>query len=148
MMENTVVHFQSSTRRWLLGSGAGLLALVTSLIGIGLVWIVQQWLKNVSTRYVLTDQRLVIKSGIFVIREDEIELYRIKDIVAEYSMLGKWQHIATLVITSSDRTTEGRAYRIPDVPDGVAIREQIRVLVQEQQRLRRVRAVDVDVDHI
>lgn len=146
-MENTIVHFQSSTRRWLLGSGAGLLALLTSPILIGLVWIAQKWLKNVSTRFVLTDQRLVIKSGIFVIREDEIELYRVKDIVAEYSLLNKWQHIATLVILSSDRTTEGREYRITDVPEGIAIREQIRLLVQEQQRLRRVRAVDVDIDH-
>ncbi len=79
-MEKPIETFRASTGRWLIGSLAGLGTLVLCLVGVGLVIIALRWLQNIATSYELTDQRLIIRTGIFNKKTDEIELYRVKDV--------------------------------------------------------------------
>ena len=88
-MEKDIATFRASTRRWLFGSFAGWLTLLLMPVGLGVLIFLLTWLKNVGTRYELTDQRLIIKSGILMKRIDEIELYRVKDVTVDFSLLNQ-----------------------------------------------------------
>lgn len=56
------------------------------------------------TRYSLSPDRLYIKRGIFTIREDEVRLYRIRDISLRQSFLQRIFSLGTVNISSSDST--------------------------------------------
>ena len=88
-MEKPIETFRASTGRWLIGSLAGLGTLVLCLVGVGLVIIALRWLQNIATSYELTDQRLIIRTGIFNKKTDEIELYRVKDVTVAYSLINQ-----------------------------------------------------------
>lgn len=145
-MEKTIAKFRSSTSRWLVGSLAGLGTLLLCLVVVGLVIVVLRWLRYVATNYELTDQRLIIRSGIFNKRVDEIELFRVKDVAIDYSLINQWVDIGQLSIMSSDPTTATGPLVIPDVPGARAIREQMRTLVNAARQARGVRELDVDYE--
>ncbi len=146
-MEKSVTTFRSSTWRWLLGSLAGWGTLLLCLIGVGLVIVVWRWLSNIAVSYELTDQRLIIRRGILNKTTDEIELYRIKDTTIAYSVINQLTDIGTITIRSSDATTSSGDLVLQDIPQGRAIREEIRRLTDAARQLRRVREVDVDVEN-
>ena len=138
--------FRASTRRWLLGSFAGWLTLLLMPVGIGIVVFLARWLQNHGTRYRLTDQRLIIHTGIFLKRTDEIELYRVKDVVVDYSLLNQMVDIGTISLLTSDATTRGGVYALRFVPRARELRETLRTLVDHARRRRRVREIDVEHD--
>ena len=143
-MERPVDEFRSSTRRWLLGSFAGWGTLLTCLVGVGFVLIGVRWLKNRSATYEITDQRLIIKRGILFKTIDEVELYRIKDVRLGYSLLNQMTDIGTIVLTSSDRTTNGGEFTLRDIPMARDRREGLRKLVDRARQRRGVRELDVE----
>lgn len=143
-MEKPIEMFRASTGRWLIGSLAGWGTLVLCLIGVGLVIIALRWLQNIATSYELTDQRLIIRTGIFNKKTDEIELYRVKDVTVAYSLINQWADIGAISITSSDPTTQGGTLVLRDIPRARAIREELRTLVDQARQTRRVRELDVD----
>ncbi|MDQ0838762.1 PH domain-containing protein [Sphingomonas faeni] len=143
-MERPVDEFRSSTRRWLLGSFAGWGTLLACLAGVGFVIIGVRWLKNRSTSYEITDQRLIIKRGILFKTTDEIELYRIKDVRLGYSLLNQMTDIGTIILTSSDRTTAGGEFTLRDIPMARDRREGLRKLVDRARQRRGVRELDVE----
>lgn len=143
-MEKPIATFRASTGRWLIGSLAGLGTLLLCLIGVGLVIIALRWLQNIATSYELTDQRLIIRTGIFNKKTDEIELYRVKDVTVTYSLINQWADIGAISITSSDPTTQGGTLVLRDIPRARAIREELRTLVDQARQARRVREMDVD----
>ncbi|MEG3172274.1 PH domain-containing protein [Sphingomonas sp. ZB1N12] len=143
-MERPIDEFRSSTRRWLLGSFAGWGTLLACLAGVGFVIIGVRWLKNRSTSYEITDQRLIIKRGILFKTIDEIELYRIKDVRLGYSLLNQMTDIGTIILTSSDRTTSGGEFTLRDIPMARDRREGLRKLVDRARQRRGVRELDVE----
>ncbi|MBY0582894.1 MAG: PH domain-containing protein [Sphingomonas sp.] len=145
-MEKSIAKFRSSTSRWLVGSFAGLGTLVLCVVLVGLVIIAARWLRNVATSYELTDQRLIIHSGIFNKRTDEIELFRIKDVAISYSLINQWVDIGAISIRSSDPTTANGPLVLRDIPEARALREQMRMLVNAARQARGVREIDVDAE--
>lgn len=145
-MEKDIATFRASTRRWLFGSFAGWLTLLLMPVGLGVLIFLLTWLKNVGIRYELTDQRLIIKSGILMKRIDEIELYRVKDVTVDFSLLNQIVDIGTISLRSSDTTTKGGAFQLVGVPRARELREQLRTLVDQARRKRGVRELDVDRD--
>ena len=161
MAEQKVDGFRSSTARWLYGSLAGwgtlalcaagiVLAIVTEgslaliLTGIGLILILVRWLKALSSRYEVTDQRLIVCNGLVMKTVDEIELYRIKDIRLDFSILGQMAGIGTITLTSTDRTTGDTQFVLADVPQARERREGLRGLIERARQRRGVRELDVD----
>jgi uncharacterized membrane protein YdbT with pleckstrin-like domain len=142
-MDQPLDMFRSSTSGWLRGSLAGWATLLLCLVGVGLLIVLVKWIENIATTYELTDERLIIRSGIFSKSIDEIELYRVKDIRMVYSMIGGWAGIGTLILTSSDPTTSGRPLVIRDIVDCERRRETIRTLVDKARRKRGVRELDM-----
>ncbi len=143
-MEKPIESFRASTGRWLVGSMAGLGTLLLCLVGVGLVIIAIRWFQNIATQYELTDQRLIIRTGILNKKIDEIELYRVKDVTVAYSLINQWADIGAITISSSDPTTQGGSIVLRDIPRARAIREEMRKLVDAARQARRVRELDVD----
>jgi uncharacterized membrane protein YdbT with pleckstrin-like domain len=144
--EREVDSFRSSTARWVFGSLAGWGTLLLSAVGVGLVIILVRWLRNMSSAYVITDQRLIIRTGLFMKSIDEIELYRIKDVRVVFSLINQITDIGTITITSTDRTTGDREFLLRDVPAARERREGLRKLVDRARQRRGVRELDVERD--
>jgi len=144
--ERPVDSFRSSTNRWLFGSFTGWLTILSCAIGVGLVVIAVRWLQNLAASYEITDQRLIVKRGIVMKSIDEIELYRIKDVRVDYSLVNQLTDIGTITITSSDRTTGNAQFVLRDIPAARERREGLRKLVDRARRLRGVREMDIDDD--
>jgi uncharacterized membrane protein YdbT with pleckstrin-like domain len=144
--ERDVDSFRASTGRWLLGSFAGWGTLLLCLVGVGLVIVAIRWLQNVASSYEITDQRLIVKRGLIMKSIDEIELYRIKDVRVDYSLINQLTDVGTITITSSDRTTGHRAFVLRDVPAARERREGIRKLVDRARQRRGVRELDMDAE--
>ena len=142
--ERAVDSFRSSTNRWLLGSFTGWLTILSCAVGVGLVIIAVRWLQNMSAAYEITDQRLIVKRGLIMKSIDEIELYRIKDVRVDFSVINQIADIGTITITSSDRTTQNMQFVLRDIPAARERREGIRKLVDRARRQRGVRELDID----
>jgi len=142
-MATTIDTFRSSTWGWLRGTLVGWLTLLLCLVGVGLVIVLVKWFQNLATTYEVTEDRLILHRGIFNKSIDEIELYRIKDIRIDFSLINQWAGIGTITLISSDETTGSAPFVIPDVERAKERREQLRDLVNAARRARGVREFDM-----
>lgn len=142
-MPHTLDRFRSSTWGWLRGTLAGWATLLLCLIGVGLLIVLARWIANLATTYEVTEDRLILHRGIFVKSIDEIELYRVKDVRIDFTLVNQWADIGTIRIASSDETTSNGPLILRDIDGARARREQLRSLVNEARRRRGVREVDL-----
>ncbi len=147
-MAVTIDKFRSSTWGWLRGSLAGWATLLLCLVGIGLIVVLIKWFQNLATTYELTEDRLILHRGIINKSLDEIELYRVKDVRVEFSLIAQWAGIGTIVLESSDETTAGKPLIMRDIDAAPARREKLRELVNAARRLRGVREFDMSGDAV
>ena len=163
-MDETNDCFRSSTKGWLLGTLAGLgtllliaAGIVLSLVdlGLGLGWwplllsaiglgiIAWKWIENLSATYEITPDRLVIRRGIFIKSIDEVELYRIKVVRIDFTLLNQMVNVGTIGVTSSDETTRQAPLLLPLIDNARIRRERLRDLVEAARQRRRVREIDL-----
>ena len=142
-MVTTIDTFRSSTWGWLRGSLAGWATLLLCLVGVGLIIVLVKWFQNLAITYELTEDRLILHRGIVNKSLDEIELYRVKDVRVEFSLIAQWAGIGTIVLVSSDETTAGQPLVMRDIDKAPARREKLRELVNAARRLRGVREFDM-----
>ena len=147
-MEQLTDRFRSSTWGWLRGTVAGWGTLLLCLVGIGFIIILVKWIQNIATTYEVTPDRLIIRHGIFIKSIDEIELYRVKDIRIDFSLINQWADIGTITVLSSDETTRDKPLIIPHVDAARRRREELRKLVDEARQKRRVREIDMVHDDV
>lgn len=60
------------------------------------------------TRYILTDTKLITRTGFFNIKEDEIELYRVYDKAISLSLLQRMVKCGTVKVLSKDSDTPAK----------------------------------------
>ena len=159
-MEQTIDTFRPSTTGWLRGTLAGwgtiLLAIagiVVTVMGYGplpllltlaaLAVIVWKWLSNMGAKYEITDQRLIVRRGIFSKSIDEIELFRIKDVRINFTLINQLAGLGTISIASSDETTRGGDLVLAGIEKAQERRETLRRLVDSARQKRMVREVDM-----
>ena len=142
-MDTPIDTFRSSTAGWLRGTIAGWLTLLLCLVGIGFLIILIKWIENLATTYEVSEERLVLRNGIFVKSIDEVELYRVKDVRLDFTLINQWAGIGTITVTSSDETTRHAPLVIRDVEGANARRETLRKLVDAARQKRRVREIDI-----
>ena len=70
--------------------------------------------KRIFHSFVLTNQRLIIISGIFSKHVDEIELFRIVNSSASQSLIDIWANLGTIVLDSTDMTGSLVMRKIPN----------------------------------
>ena len=160
-MEEPLDRFRSSTLGWLRGTLAGwgtILLALAGLAGIALgdwgLWplaltaaalaiVIALWFKNLAATFEVCRDRLLIRRGIFIKSIDEVELYRVKDVRLDFSLINQLAGIGTITVTSSDETTRAGALRLDHVERAQQRREELRRLVEEARQRRRVREIDM-----
>lgn len=145
-MPEVLDRFRSSTWGWLRGTLLGWLTLLLCLVGIGFLIILVQWIRFLDVTYELTEDRLILRKGIFIKSIDEIELYRVKDVRMDFTLISQWAGIGTIGINSSDETTRAGALVMPYIERAAERREEMRQLVDAARQKRRVRELDVSSD--
>ena len=163
MTDTPLDTFRPSTLGWLKGTLAGwgtlllfIAGIVLALMGtaeLGMYWlalsvialgiIAWRWLENLASKFDVTEERLIIRRGIIAKSVDEIELYRIKDVRINFSIINQIAGIGAISISSSDETTRQGDLVIRDVERAQARREELRRLVDIARQKRRVREVDM-----
>ena len=88
------------------------------------------------TRYSLSPDRLYIKRGIFTIREDEVRLYRIRDISLRQSFLQRIFSLGTVNISSSDSTMGN--FQLVNIKGSRDVKEMLSDAVETERERKRV----------
>ena len=101
------------------------------------------------TRYALSDDRLFISVGFLNIKDDEILLYRVRDIDTSRNLWQRLFGVGTVVVMSSDKSMPNLVLK--NIKNPVEIKELIHEQVEEMKIRRRVRVGEImttDMDTI
>ena len=93
------------------------------------------------TRYALTEDRLFHSIGFLNIRDDEILLYRVRDIDTSRNLWQRLFGVGTVVVMSSDKSMPNLVLK--NIKDPVAVKELIHEQVEEMKLRRRVRVGEI-----
>lgn len=96
------------------------------------------------TRYSLSEDRLFVSVGFFTVRDEEILLYRIRDINTKRTLWQRLFGVGTVTVISSDKTMP--TLEIKNVRDPLTVKELIHEYVEEAKRKNRVRVSEVSGD--
>lgn len=88
------------------------------------------------TSYKLTQDRLFVKRGFLNLREDEVRLYRIKDLVLHRSLFQRIFGLGTVEVKSSDSSMEN--FQLENIKNSADVKEQLSVLVEEERQRKKV----------
>lgn len=86
---------------------------VLTLITCGF-FLIFLYYKRVFRSYILTNQRLIVITGIFSKSVDEIELFRIVNSSTTQSLIDIWAGLGNIEVDSTDMTGSVRMYKIPN----------------------------------
>ena len=152
--------FRPSTAGWLRGTAAGLGTVLVGIAGFAImVGAAGDWgawplaltglaLLNMAAKYEVTSERLIVRRGIIFKSIDEIELYRVKDVRMDFTLLNQWAGIGNICVTSSDETTRVGDLVMRNIGKAQPRREELRRLVDAARQKRGVREIDMAHDHM
>lgn len=110
-----IVNLKSFVFAGLFAAAVVVLAIVTdtpvlyALLLLPVVYAFWKWLEVKSTRFTLTDQRLIVSHGIFTKRTNETELYRVRDTSIEEPFFYRMFGVGNVIIFSTDEA-EGKLH--------------------------------------
>ena len=93
------------------------------------------------TRYALSEDRLFLSVGFLNIKDDEILLYRVRDIDTSRTLGQRLFGVGTVTVSSSDKTMPTLVLK--NVKDPVFVKELIHRQVEEMKIQRRVRVGEI-----
>lgn len=118
--------------------GPLLLAVIT--LGLSLLY---AWATSRATRYRITNQRVVVETGLLSKRLDQIDLYRIHDYVVERPLGQRLLGTGNLILRTQDRSTPAVTLHGLST-DVVVLYERLRNATEAEKRRRGVRVLDAD----
>jgi uncharacterized membrane protein YdbT with pleckstrin-like domain len=162
-MDDVRDSFRPSTAGWLRGTAAGIGTVLLGIAGLAVMigaagdygaWpllltglavliVLWKWIQNMAALYQVTADRLIVKRGIIFKSIDEIELYRIKDVRMDFSLLNQWAGIGNICLASSDETTRVGDLVMRHIEKAQPRREELRRLVDQARQRRGVRELDM-----
>ena len=93
------------------------------------------------TRYGLSEDRLFLSVGFLNIKDEEILLYRVRDISVNRTLGQRLFGVGTITINSSDKSNP--VLEIKNVKDPTAVKELLHQQVEEMKDRRRVRYSEI-----
>ena len=93
------------------------------------------------TRYALSEDRLFLSVGFLSIKDDEVLLYRVRDIDTSRSLWQRLFGVGTVTVMSSDKSMPNMVLK--NVKDPVFVKELIHTQVEEMKIQRRVRVGEI-----
>jgi uncharacterized membrane protein YdbT with pleckstrin-like domain len=110
---------------------AGRLAIAAAAVAVLLRFAVWPWLRWLTTRYVLTTQRVVIRPGVFGRSGRDVPLTRVNDVSFHHSLLERMLGCGTLTIESAGE--HGQAI-LPEVPRVEQVQREVYRCVEDLAR--------------
>jgi uncharacterized membrane protein YdbT with pleckstrin-like domain len=118
----------------------GLGALLISILTLGLALLVFWW-RSRSRHYRITSQRIIVESGVFSKKMEQVDLYRVRDFVVERPFGQRLMGTGNLELEAMDSTTPRlRIFGLKT--DVVQLYEQLRVLTEADRQVRGVRLIE------
>lgn len=93
------------------------------------------------TRYALSEDRLFLSSGFFSIRDEEVLLYRVRDINTTRNLWQRIFGVGTVTVVSSDKTMPTLVLK--NIKKPLDVKESLHTQVEEMKLKRRVRIGEV-----
>ncbi len=93
------------------------------------------------TRYAMSDDRLFTSVGFLNIKDDEILLYRVRDIDTSRSLWQRFFGVGTVTVISSDKTMPTMVLK--NIKNPIEVKEMIHSQVEETKLRRRVRIGEI-----
>lgn len=116
----------------------GALAVTVITAGLALLYFL---LRRSGTKYRVTSQRIVIDSGIFSKKLEQVDLYRVNDFVVERPFTQRIMGTGNLTMHTTDKSNP--TVRLMGVgTDVVALYERVRAAVEAAKQAKGVRVVD------
>ena len=97
------------------------------------------------TRYAMSEDRLFLSKGFLNIRDEEVLLYRIRDINTSRSLWQRLFRVGTVTALSSDKTMP--TFIMKNVKRPLDVKELLHKQVEEMKIARRVRLGEVIADN-
>lgn len=88
------------------------------------------------TKYRLTQEKILIETGILSIKQEEIQLYRIMDLTLNRSLWQRIFGVGTIHCCSADKTTP--EFDIKDIKNPEEVKELLSKQIEEQRDKKRV----------
>ena len=102
------------------------------------------------TRYALSEDRLFLKRGVINVKQDEIVLYRVRDLRVSVSLWQRLFGVGTVTIISTDKSIP--EFTLKNIRQPNEVKELIHEYVEKMKIARRMRvgemSMDVDDDTI
>lgn len=96
------------------------------------------------TRYSLSSDRLFLSTGFLTIQDEEILLYRVKDLNTKRTLWQRLFGVGTITVSSSDKSMP--LLEITNVKDPMYVKELIHENVEVAKRKHRVRHSEISGD--
>ena len=96
------------------------------------------------TRYRMSEDRLFLSTGCFTTKDDEILLYRVRDISLTITLWQRIFGVGTVTIISSDKTLP--TLELKNIKQPRMIKEKIHQQVEEMKIRRRMRIGEIMTD--
>lgn len=93
------------------------------------------------TRYMLSEDRLFLSEGFLNIKDNEVLLYRIRDISTSRNLWQRLFGVGNVLVDSSDKTTP--QLLLKNIKDPVGVKELLHKYVEEMKIQRRVRVGEI-----
>ena len=93
------------------------------------------------TRYGLSEDRLFLSTGFLSIKDDEVLLYRIRDITTTRNLWQRLFGVGTITVISSDKSLPTLVLK--NIKDPMMVKELLHKQVEEMKIKRRVRVGEI-----
>lgn len=99
-----------------------------------------RYLETENTIYVISDERIFFRTGIFTKKENEVELYRVKDYAVEQPFFLRLFDLYNVTVHTSDNNLPIASFTA--IPDGYNVRDRVRHRVEELRLKKNISEVD------
>jgi len=93
------------------------------------------------TRYSMSEDRLFLSVGWLSIKDDEVLLYRVRDITTSRTLWQRLFGVGTVTVASSDKTMP--TIQLKNIKNPIAVKELLHRQVEEMKLRRRVRVGEI-----
>lgn len=96
------------------------------------------------TKYMILEDKILINTGLFSTKQEEIKLYRIMDVTLKRSLLQRIFGVGTIHCCSADKTSP--EFDILDVKKPFEVKEMISKMSEEERDKKRITGREIFTD--
>lgn len=120
-------------------------AIPIAAVIILVVWVITPFLQWISSQYVFTDRRIIVRSGVLAKRGRDMPLSKVNNVTFEVPVLGRILNYGELQIESA---SDNSSLDIKDVPNVEEIQREVYRLHEEDDERRRRRSMEFGGDPV